>query len=106
MVSFRVFKAQGKIRGFEIKGHANEDVCGKDIVCAAVSSAAYLAVNTLTDEFGIAAQAQAEPGSMYFMLPDGCESQEAQAVLNGLVKHIKAVSCDYPHNLKVIYGGL
>ena len=34
-------------RGFEISGHAGGSA-GRDIVCAAVSSAVYMAANTVT----------------------------------------------------------
>lgn len=35
--------------GFSVKGHAQMDDYGRDIVCAAVSSVVYMVVNTLTD---------------------------------------------------------
>lgn len=35
--------------GFSVKGHAQMDEYGRDIVCAAVSSVVYMVVNTLTD---------------------------------------------------------
>ena len=38
--------------GFCISGHAGAGSAGRDIVCAAVSSAAYMAANTLTDVVG------------------------------------------------------
>ncbi|WP_442974828.1 ribosomal-processing cysteine protease Prp, partial [Ruminococcus sp.] len=36
------------IRGFEISGHSDYSEHGSDIICAAVSSAAYMAANTVT----------------------------------------------------------
>ena len=41
--------------GFCISGHAGAGSAGRDIVCAAVSSAAYMAANTLTDVIGAGA---------------------------------------------------
>ena len=40
---------EGTVLGFSLQGHAGCGEAGQDIVCAAVSSAAYLTVNTLTD---------------------------------------------------------
>ena len=40
---------EGGVLGFSMEGHAEYGEAGEDIVCAAVSSAAYLVVNTLTD---------------------------------------------------------
>ena len=41
--------ADGKLVGFHIKGHSGNGLFGNDIVCAAVSSAAFMVVNTITD---------------------------------------------------------
>ena len=35
--------------GFTVQGHSGSAEAGEDIVCAAVSSAVYMAANTLTD---------------------------------------------------------
>ena len=42
----------GNIVGFNISGHSGFSQAGTDIVCAAVSSAAYMTVNTLTEVLG------------------------------------------------------
>ena len=38
---------EGGVLGFSMEGHAEYGEAGEDIVCAAVSSAAYLAANTM-----------------------------------------------------------
>ena len=40
---------EGALQGFFMEGHAECGEAGQDIVCAAVSSAAYLVANTLTE---------------------------------------------------------
>ena len=40
---------EGALQGFFMEGHAECGEPGQDIVCAAVSSAAYLVANTLTE---------------------------------------------------------
>ena len=41
--------SEGLLQGFLMEGHAGAGEAGQDVVCAAISSAAYLVVNTLTD---------------------------------------------------------
>lgn len=48
MIKVNVLKSNGKICGIEIKGHANYDDYGKDIVCAAVSSIAITTINAIS----------------------------------------------------------
>lgn len=43
----------GRLLGFRLCGHAGWGEEGTDIVCAAVSSAAYLVANTATDVLGV-----------------------------------------------------
>lgn len=47
MIDVTLLKKKKKRLGFEIKGHANFDQHGYDIVCAAVSILSYTAINTL-----------------------------------------------------------
>ena len=75
-------------RGFEISGHAGGSA-GTDIVCAAVSSAVYMAANTVTDD-----------GHLKFSV--GEENDSAAAVLDGLKLHLTELSKQYPKKIKVI----
>ena len=50
MLSAKFFVLEsGTIVGFEILGHSGYAESGKDIVCSAVSSAAYMTENNITD---------------------------------------------------------
>ncbi len=77
---------------------------GRDVVCAAVSSAAYMAANTITDVIGADAVAKAGEASMSVKLnqPD----EQAENVLKGLEIHLTELSKQYPQNIKIIYGGV
>lgn len=90
----------GLINGFEISGHTDFASAGEDIVCASVSSAAYLVVNTITDVLHIEADVQIDDGYMAIKLGT-TGAQKAQAILKGLELHIKNLSNDYPKNIKV-----
>jgi uncharacterized protein YsxB (DUF464 family) len=103
MIRFKFVRSGKSTIGFECSGHAGFAQAGQDIVCAAVSSAAYLAANTITDSFNVKAKAQVDEGYMLFELLE--ESAEAQKVLDGLEAHIRSLAQDYPRSIKVIYGG-
>ena len=77
---------------------------GQDIICASVSSAAFMAANTITEIIGIPARAEVESGSMVFYPEEVNENTEA--VLRGLELHLTELSKQYPLNIKVIYGGV
>ncbi|MBQ5824986.1 MAG: ribosomal-processing cysteine protease Prp [Clostridia bacterium] len=103
MIRFKFVRSGKSTVGFECSGHAGFAQAGQDIVCAAVSSAAYLTANTITDSFNIKADAQVDDGYMRFTLLE--ESDEAQKMLDGLEAHIRSLAQDYPRSIKVIYGG-
>ena len=51
-----VFLRAGQtLLGYDISGHSGAGVAGEDVVCAAISSAAYLVANTITEVCAIAA---------------------------------------------------
>lgn len=99
------FSADEKgIYGFEISGHSSED--GDDeigkIVCAAVSSAAYMAANTVTDIIGDVAEVFVDDAVMRFYVknPSDCTVK----VLEGLRLHLTELSEQYGSNI-TIHGG-
>ncbi len=90
-----VFTVQDKlVTGFEISGHSGFSEQGSDIICSAVSSAAYMAVNTLTDVQGLDCIVTVNDGFMDLKLSKA-EAQAAQVVLNGLLLHLDALSKEY-----------
>ena len=104
MTSVKFLADKNGIRGFEISGHCStdsDDETGK-IVCAAVSSAAYMAVNTITEIIGAEGNADISDAFMHFTLKG--ISKEAVAVLEGLRFHIEELSGQYGNNIKIIGG--
>ncbi len=104
MIKVRFNVGNNRITGFEISGHAMYAESGSDIVCAAVSSAAYMAANTVTDVLHSDAEASAENGTMRLMLRSSDEN--AEKLLKGLELHLTELSKQYPQNIKIIYGGV
>ena len=99
------FLADGKnLYGFEISGHSSkncDDEVGK-IVCAAVSSAAYMAANTVTDIIGDNADITVDEAKMVFVCKK--PSDATVKVLLGLKLHLTTLADDYSNNIK-IFGG-
>ena len=93
---------EGSLKGFSIRGHADFSEEGSDIVCAAVSSAAYMAANTVTDV--IRADARAEVDEGYMMLTVANKDLRAcSAVLEGLKLHLISLEEQYPNYINVFY---
>jgi uncharacterized protein YsxB (DUF464 family) len=104
MTSVKFLVDSKGIYGFEISGHSSEDsddTAGK-IVCAAVSSAAYMAANTITEIIGDKALAKVSDAKMFFSVKNPCDA--SKKVLEGLNLHLTELSSQYSNNIK-IYGG-
>ena len=104
MIKVRFTVGNRQLKGFEISGHAMYAPSGSDVVCAAVSSAAYMAANTVTEIIGAKAKAVAVDGAMHFEVCEECD--KCLAVLKGFELHMTELSKQYPQNIKVIYGGV
>ena len=99
MIRAEFFSQAGRPVGFRLTGHAGFSGAGTDIVCAAVSSAAYLTANTITDVAGSAADVTAEDGVMFLRLfsPDAV----AGAILRGFRLHMEGLQEQYPQNIEI-----
>ncbi|MBR5561685.1 MAG: ribosomal-processing cysteine protease Prp [Clostridia bacterium] len=104
MIRVKFLIGNKQLTGFEIKGHAMFAESGSDVVCAAVSSAAFMAANTITEIIGAKADASAQDGMMRVILNQSDEQTET--VLRGLELHLTELSKQYPENIKIIYGGV
>ncbi|MBQ8210659.1 MAG: ribosomal-processing cysteine protease Prp [Clostridia bacterium] len=85
--------------GFVIDGHSGYAECGQDIICAAVSSAAYMAVNTVTEILGIDIDADVNDGYMKIMLSS--TSKAATDMLKGLQLHLTELAKDNPDFIEI-----
>lgn len=97
-----MIKAEFSIRGadasFTVSGHSGSAESGRDIVCAAVSSAAFMAANTITDILGVDATAEADDG---YMNVSFVNSEAAADIVRGLRLHLEQLSRQYPQFVKV-----
>lgn len=92
----------GILLGFKIKGHSGYANIGSDIVCAAVSSAAYMTANTITDVLHISAEAVAEEGNIMLriFLKD---APMCQNILQGFKMHMILLEEQYSEFINVNY---
>lgn len=104
MIRVKFLFGNRQLTGFEISGHAMFAESGEDIVCAAVSSAAYMAANTITDVIKAEAKAEANNGNMRLLI--AAPNEKTETVLRGMVLHLTELSKQYPENIKIIYGGV
>ncbi len=104
MIKVRLLIGNDRLKGFEISGHAMFAQSGSDIVCASVSSAAYMVANTITEIIGANASASVGEASMRLILNE--ENETALTVLRGFELHVTELSKQYPKNIKIIYGGV
>ncbi|MBQ6714119.1 MAG: ribosomal-processing cysteine protease Prp [Clostridia bacterium] len=102
MTSVKFLEKQNRICGFELSGHSSEDYSDQigKIVCSAVSSAAYMAANTVTEIIGDKCETQVNDGFMRIF----CEnpSDKTISVFEGFKLHITELSKDYKKQLRII----
>ena len=99
MIRIKFFKSGDMLTGFECKGHTGLADYGEDVVCAFISSACYLAANTVTDIIKLDARSSDTDG--YMSLKINSSPEKAQDILGGLVLHLTELEKDYPKNIKV-----
>lgn len=98
MISVTFYKNDGAFTGYEFKGHSDYADSGYDIVCAAVSSAAYLTANNLTDIFGIKADVTVSDG---YMKLTAQKSDSLNRLTDGLYRHTLQLKEQYPNDITV-----
>lgn len=101
MTKISFLKSNEFILGFSILGHSTksaDDLEGK-IVCSAISSVAYMVVNTLTDVINAKVEAEITDGGMKVKVLDKIE--ESQDILCGLKLHFVELSKDYPEKITI-----
>lgn len=81
-------------KGFEISGHSGYSEIGSDIVCASVSSAAYMVANTLTEIVKAEADIKVDDG--YMKLRVLTDSRETDILMEGFRLHITQLALQYP----------
>ena len=103
MIRAEFFYKKGEPQKFIVSGHAGYDECGKDIVCAAVSSAVQMAVNGITEIVRIHCDVSVdeETGTVECVLPPRARPA-AWHFVSALRLQLKNLSEDYPDTINLI----
>ena len=101
MTRVKFLSNKESLYGFEIKGHSSVDCDDQDgkLVCAAVSSAAYMTANTITEIIGDGCQIDVDDALMRVEVIN--PSQNTIAVLTGLKLHLTELSKQYSKRIKI-----
>ncbi len=87
--------------GFSIRGHAGYAESGRDIVCAAVTSAVELCANGITEIIGVNADIAVNENEIILSLPQNSD-ERAYDFMEALFLHLNLLSQNYEKNVKVI----
>lgn len=96
------FFTDEKALGFCVRGHSSKS-CGDSegkLVCAAVSSAVYMAANTLTDVIGQACDITVDD-AVFSLRLQGAAKPESKTVLKGLELHLTQLSEQYQKRIHI-----
>lgn len=93
---------EGELLGFRITGHSGLAENGSDILCAAVSSAAYLVANAITDVVCVPAEISVSEGDLSLRIEERSVFL-CRSLLQGLQLHLTGLMEQYPENVRINY---
>ena len=102
------FRSEGRrLTGFEVKGHSGYAEEGKDVVCAAVTSAVRLCECAINDVLGLEASVKVrqKDASISLKLPGSLgqtNESTCQALLTALMVYFTDLHEEYPENISVL----
>ena len=88
---------------FELSGHSGAGEEGTDIVCSAVSSAVYMAANTIIEIMKLSPEAEVRDGYLKFTMNID-DARKSKVITDGLYLHLSELQSQYPNNLKLERG--
>ena len=89
-----------KLTGFHVYGHTGFAYTGEDVVCAAISSAVIMVMNTVTDVMHISADVSAEDGDAVMKISSE-NAGACQSILQGLKLHLLELEKQYSDFIEV-----
>ena len=107
MTSVIFHTENGRITGFDAKGHSGYADAGEDVLCASIGAAVTLVEATVNDVLGLAASVKVdeEQALISLRLPGGlAPSAEStcQTLLTGLMLYFTMLHDEYPENIEVL----
>ena len=99
MVKAEFYKTNGTLSGFRISGHTGYAPRGRDIVCAAVSSAVQLTVNILY-EFKIGVKTSSDSGAVSCIVKNVGDDVSPR-IIKQLMHHFELILEEFPKTIKI-----
>ena len=103
MTTAKFLFSDDKIVSFELSGHSGAGEEGTDIVCSAVSSATYMAANTIIEIMKLSPEAEVRDGYLKFQMSLE-DARKSKVITDGLYLHLSELQNQYPNNLKLERG--
>lgn len=98
MIKINIKRSNKKVYELVIKGHANYDNIGKDIVCAAVST---MAITTVNNIIALDESIDYEENSGYLKIRVLKDTEVNEKLLNNLVMMLEDLHEQYPNNIEI-----
>jgi|P1105metagenome_2_1110788.scaffolds.fasta_scaffold130539_1 uncharacterized protein YsxB (DUF464 family) len=99
MISVSFGRGAGRLVSCRVSGHAGYDDFGRDIVCAAVTSAVQYTANAMTEVFGVSAEVRA--GENQISIAVCGEDENGFRLLEALHLHLTLLSDEYPKTILI-----
>lgn len=99
MIRAEFYKSKGLLTGFCFSGHSGYAEAGKDIVCAAVSSAVELTANMI-EIFDYSLDVFGEENELICKVNNSDES--SSNMLMSLKLHLEGILEEFPNTIKII----
>ena len=87
--------------GFLIEGHSGFADEGEDIVCASISSAAFMVANTISEVLKVNARTEVSDGKMKLTVNEE-QRHITKDILLGLKLHLESLAEQYPEFLETL----
>jgi len=100
-------QSSGRIRSFEMKGHADYAEHGKDLVCAGASAVSFGAVNAVIALTGMTPSILqgSDGGYLQVEFPEGHEAEhDIQMILKAMVVSLQTIEQDYGQHIQIRFS--
>lgn len=101
MTKITIFKKEGKIWSYQVKGHSGYAEEGKDIVCSAISTAAQMTLLGLKEVVKVDLESDIQDGYMQVKVLKSFEDEKVQILMETFEKTIEGFAKDYAKFIKV-----
>ena len=98
MIKIRIKRENKKVYEIVIKGHANYDTYGNDIVCAAVST---MAITTVNGILALEDSLDYEENSGLLIIRTKENTDVNQKLLDNLITMLEELKSQYPKNIEI-----